>query len=450
MSFADDRPPAGVSRREAIALLLLLLFAAWLRIGAVLGTEVIEPIRGDALDYYHYAHNLRESGAYSRTPATGVAGEVPPADAFRRPGYALFILPWIAHPPTLGMLLRIGLLQAALGVALVGLAWWLGRRLVGRGTGWAVGGLCAISPHLVNSAIWLLSEPLFALLVLLALVLAFDGRAAIAGGARLYAAALAFGAAMLTRPTLDYLPWLLVPLALLALPRPRAWRTVAVLALGIATVMGPWWARNLVQFGQLDDRSLAVNTLLHGMYPDFLWEDRPETLAMPYKFDPEAPAIGRSTATVLSALAERASADPARYLRWYLVGKPLSLVAWDEVRIGDAFILSVSATPYFSHPVFLATHLLARLLHWPLMVLAFAGCVLAWRRRSPVVGAAQAAGLRVVSLLLLYVLAVHVAGAPYPRYSVPFRPELYLMACYAAAEAWAWLQGRAMRDKVAA
>jgi hypothetical protein len=223
-----------------------------------------------------------------------------------------------------------------------------------------------------------------------------------------------------------------------------------VLALGIASTMGPWWARNLAQFGQLDDRSLAVNTLLHGMYPDFLWQDRPETLAMPYQFDPEAPAIGRSTGTVLSALAERAAADPARYLRWYLVGKPLSLVAWDEVRIGDAFILSVSATPYFSHPVFLATHLVARLLHWPLMALALAGCVLAWRRHSPVVGAAQAAGLRVVSLLLLYVLAVHVAGAPYPRYSVPFRPELYLMACYAAAEAWAWLRRRgAGREAVA-
>ena len=85
----------------------------------MLGTEVIEPIRGDALDYYHYAHNLRESGTYSRTPATGVAGEVPPADAFRRPGYALFILPWIAHPPTVGMLLRIGLLQGNLPPALI-------------------------------------------------------------------------------------------------------------------------------------------------------------------------------------------------------------------------------------------------------------------------------------------------------------------------------------------
>lgn len=436
MTMPAAGPAPGIGRGEAIGLLLLLLFASWLRVGAVLGTEVIEPIRGDALDYYHYAHNLREHGTYSRAPGAD------PADAFRRPGYALFLAPWIEAPPTVGMLLRIGLLQAALGVALVGLGWWLGRRLVGPLAGWAVGVLCAISPHLVNSAIWLLSEPLFALFTLLALALAFDGRAALAGGARLYASALAAGAAMLTRPTLDYLPLLLVPFALLALPRPRNWRTVGILLLGIATVMGPWWGRNLAAFGQFDDRSLAVNTLLHGMYPDFLWQDRPETLAMPYKYDPDAATIGQSSSRVLQALAERASADPARYLRWYLVGKPLSLVAWDEVRIGDAFILSVSSSPYFGQPVFLATHFVARVLHWPLMALALLGCALAWRPRPRAVSAAQAAGLRAVSLLLLYVLAVHVAGAPYPRYSVPFRPELYLMACFALAEAWAGLRRR--------
>jgi len=440
---------AGISRREAIGLVLLLLFAAWLRIGAVLGTEVNEPIRGDALDYYQYAHNLREHGVYSRSAAGAVDGGLAP-DAFRRPGYALFLLPWIEHPPTVGMLLRIGLLQAALGVAMVGLAWWLGRRLVGRTTGWAVGGLCAISPHLVNSAIWLLSEPLFALFTLLSLVLAFDGRSALAQGPRLFGAAAALGAAMLVRPTLDYLPLLLVPLVLLAQPRPRAWRTLAVLALGIATLMGPWWARNLVQLGQFDDRGLAVNTLWHGIYPDFLYQDQPESLGMPYKFDPEATTISQSTATVVDALVQRASADPARYLRWYLVGKPLSLVAWDEVRIGDAFILSVSSSPYFGQPVFLATHLVARVLHWPLMALALVGSLLAWRRRSPLVSPAQAAGLRVVGLLLLYVLAVHVAGAPYSRYSVPFRPELYLMACYAVAEAGAWLRRRRSRPAPAA
>jgi hypothetical protein len=93
VSVGAEPQLAGISRREAIGLVLLLLFAAWLRIGAVLGTEVNEPIRGDALDYYQYADNLREHGVYSRSAAGAVDGELAP-DASRRPGYALFLLPW--------------------------------------------------------------------------------------------------------------------------------------------------------------------------------------------------------------------------------------------------------------------------------------------------------------------------------------------------------------------
>ena len=127
-------------------------------------------------------------------------------------------------------------------------------------------------------------------------------------------------------------------------PGGGAWRTVAVLALGIATVMGPWWARNLVQFGQLDDRSLAVNTLLHGMYPDFLWEDRPETLAMPYKFDPEAPAIGRSTATVLSAIVSLTLSPAlcAILLRPHEHGKKRNLFA----RAGQELEAEIGSAPW--------------------------------------------------------------------------------------------------------
>ncbi len=429
----------GRSRVEIVALALVLLLAAHLRVVAVLETRVIEPVRADAGEYYRYALNLRALGVYSRTDPP--AAPVP--DAVRRPGYPLFLVPFVTEPPTATMLLRIGNAQAALGVLLVALTAELGRRMLRPAGGIAAATLAALSPHLVNASIWMLSEALFALLVLLALVVALDARGRVAGSARVFAAAAILGLAMLARATLDYFPLVLVAALLIGIGPPHGRRIAALTVAGVLCVLSPWLVRNAITLGEASDGTLALATLHHGMYPDFKLDGREETLGMPYRFDRDAPPPGAGAGTLLAELRRRAAADPALYLHWYLIGKPLSLFAWNEVRIGDAFILHVTDTPYFRRPEFLATHWISRVLHWPLVVLSAVGAILAWTRRQPI-GLATA-GPRLLSLLLGYVLLVHVVGAPYPRYSVPFRPETYLLALFALTWLLAWRRGRLER-----
>jgi len=70
-----------------------------------------------------------------------------------------------------------------------------------------------------------------------------------------------------------------------------------------------------------------------------------------------------------------------------------------------------------------------KLLHWSLVILALTAAVLAW---LPGFGK-QLSGTalfttRLLSLLILYFIALHIVAAPYPRYSIPLRPVIYGLA----------------------
>jgi hypothetical protein len=68
-------------------------------------------------------------------------------------------------------------------------------------------------------------------------------------------------------------------------------------------------------------------------------------------------------------------------------------------------------------------------MHWPLMLLALGAMFVAgWRPELLASIPAQQTMIRFLALTLAYVLVVHMLGAPYPRYGIPFRPLLYLLA----------------------
>jgi hypothetical protein len=48
----------------------------------------------------------------------------------------------------------------------------------------------------------------------------------------------------------------------------------------------------------------------------------------------------------------------------------------------------------------------------------------------------QQTAIRLLALTLSYVLAMHMIGAPYPRYSIPFRPLIYLLAMTMVTAMW--------------
>jgi len=330
-----------------LALVLITLFGAFLRVNAALHTVVEYPLRADAGDYFSYAYNLRHFGVYSRDHLFAVEQAAQPRpDAVRTPGYPIALLPFADEVPTQKTIIDITLMQALLGTLMIPLTFLLGRALLPAAWALLPTLLVAISPQLIIAGTYVLSETLFSFLLLAALAaLVLQYRRpeswahAIASGALL-------GMAALTRPTLQYfLPCVLLVLIPM-LPKELRWRQGISLCVGFAMIFVPWLLRNQWTLGMASDPTLAVGTIFHGHYPDFMYRNMPESLGYPYRFDPRAQEISANMATLLHELFARFTEDPATYLRWYFFGKPIAFFSWgDAAAAGDIFYLSDDDEP---------------------------------------------------------------------------------------------------------
>jgi hypothetical protein len=169
-----------------------------------------------------------------------------------------------------------------------------------------------------------------------------------------------------------------------------------------------------------------------------MYDHKSETYGYPYKFDPRASEIGKNTETVLAEIVERFRNAPAELSIWFFLKKPVAFWSWNIVQgQGDVFIYAVNRTPYYDHPLFVHSHSLMRFLHFPLVCLGMLGCILVWLPAvTRKMGPEAVPVARFTSLLLIYFTALHVVGAPFPRYSIPLRPFIYGMASFSAAFLW--------------
>ena len=443
-------PPARVRKTAArvtlgVCWVILIGLSAQLRIVAALHTEVDLPLRADAGEYFRYAYNLMRFGVYSRGGARPGEATAPPPDAVRAPGYPLLLAVLMDDPPTRRTLQRIVVVQALLGVAVVALVFAMSRALLPLPFAFTAALLTAISPHLINAGVYILSETLFSLTVMIALsVFARIGRADSPIG--LFAVGILLAVCALVRPTLLYFP-LILAAVLLVQSKARRETVIAVTAmfLGFGLTYAPWPVRNLAQLGTAGDSTLQISVLHHGLYPGFLYNDDPKTYGYPLQFDPRTPEISANMHSVLSEVARRFKEAPARQLRWYILGKPMYLWAWENSAQGggDAFIYSVTRSPYFDSGWFDFTRSIAKACDWPVLVLAAYFCLIVWSDRfcrMPTVHGVLT--VRILAALLLYTTALHMIGAPFPRYGTPFRPELYLVACAAVFLLWRFFANR--------
>lgn len=440
----DTLSPNPKYKFVLLALTAILLLGLHLRIIATFHTVVDRPIRADAADYLMYAYNLRHHQVYSNEKAGYNAPEATPKpDALRSPGYALFLTPFVERRMGPATLRQITLVQALIGVALIAAIYLLARQILPSLAALAVALLTAISPHLVNAGIYILSETWFALLLASGLVMTVVATRRRQRWPWLVAGLL-LGAATLTRPGLQYFPLVLVPILWLSLECKRRLVKLSLLALGFTLVLAPWLIRNELVLGAMGDPTLKINFLHHGMYPGFLYQENPATYGFPYRFDPRAKEISQDVTSVLAEIRHRFAREPGRHLGWYLLGKPAQLWSWSIVQgMGDAFVYPVHKTPYASNPLFIFTRIGMKWIHLPIITLAAIGSVLAW---LPAVfhalKPAARLGAQICSLLLLYYTAIHVIGAPFPRYAIPLLPIVYVMALFAIWQLWKLSFGR--------
>jgi hypothetical protein len=97
----------------------------------------------------------------------------------------------------------------------------------------------------------------------------------------------------------------------------------------------------------------------------------------------------------------------------------------------------VERSPYFEEHFFDRVRLLMYWLHWPLMLLGLLGMGLAcWRPTRWGLRGDSLTAARLVSVVIVYAIAFHMIGAPYPRYGIPFRPLLFPMALLTLSTLW--------------
>jgi len=404
--------------------LLIVAFGAFLRFEAIGDTKVVAPLRADAGNYVSYAANLLQHGTYSRQRYD--ASGPPQPDAVRSPGYPLLLAAVIAFSPQAPLVL-VQYIQAALSTLTIVLGIILFRRFLPPLWTYTAAFFAAISPHLIVSNVYILTESLFTFgLIGSLLVMAYTYQRTSSMWALLSGAVL--GMLTLTRSAVQY--FILILLALFRLEG-KPTRFILLVALGFALVFGAWSVRNLSSTSQFSDDTLVINFLHHGMYPDFQYKAEPDTYGFPYRYDPDSAAVSESTSTILLEILQRFRDEPARHFRWFLLDKPVAFWQWNMVQgMGDVFIYPVERSPYFTRPVFQWTHWLSRMLHAPLVILGLIGSIACWFLSARLETRSAAFTVKLIAALIIYYQLIHMVGAPFPRYSVPLRPLIYVMAVY--------------------
>ena len=421
----------------------MLVVGAWLRIVAIEETVVDHPIRADAAEYYLSAYNLVVHGTYSRSPAGLNSFGVPlSADAYRYPGLPLVISPFIwankrailSFLPTVdvaAVLRDVQIVNVLADVAAIALIFFAASLALPSWAALGAGLLTAISPHLVSFTVYLLTEPIAAMLtcLLLAAVAAVASRGEVASGRGPFIGiGIIAGVLSMFRPI--YL--LCAPVIVLAFSGRYGLRKALVGALiGTVLTVSPWFVRNAVSVSAHGEPSYNLATaMLDGAYPGYMLNGDPRTFPYPGQSDPGYREARKDVLSGLHEIARRFAADPLGMAAWYGFGKLRYLWQWQNLDgVGDIFIYPVIKSPFAGNPVFGFVHHAMKASHWWLIALALTGSIAVWipaagdllpRRGRPV--------LRAASLLLAYSTIMLIPFATSTRFAVPIFPAMFMMA----------------------
>ena len=399
------------------------------RIAHHANTEVDSPFRTDAYGYYMTAMNLNTFGVYSRDPPTapGVPSE---RRSSLQPGYPLLLMPILRAARSLDHFVSsVVLLQCLFGALLPLLAFALARSALSLTASTVVALLVALCPHLIALEAFVLTEAVFSFALVLSLLLFV--RAHRSRGVWLpLMAGIALGLAQLIREVATPLPLLLAPLFLLG------WRAAlgpvrrvmvcqaGILLLGAGLVWAPqqWAMAHHFEGHPVEEVNRFWWWFANGSIVNLAHETDASRRPPEFEHIINDPSYG---APVLWA---RFLDDPFPTLAWYLGGKALFLWRWDNLYNGGVYQYPMIRKGFDANAPLRAIRSVMHGLHWPLHVLALLSLpvlLIDWRR-------GRVTDFDRVALPLLVVIFYHVAllsvFMPVPRYSIPLRPLVFVLA----------------------
>ena len=410
-----------------VAAVAIVIGALAIRIAYVQSTPGYV-LRHDAVDYDVHARSIAEGHGFSKTLAHGRP------TAFRPPGYPYFLggvykLFGVQHAGDKRRLHVARIAQAFVGTAIVVLVGVLAAQLWGAIAALVAIALTAVYVPLITVGGAVMSEPLFDVFMVAAVVAAMQHRRsshryrwALLGG-------ILAGLAILTRANAMIL---LIPFAA-AVWDVRPWRSRAALGPPVVLVVAalltvtPWTIRNAVELHAFVPVSTQLGSAMAGTYNDVARTDKQNPAAwQALKHIPEyAYLYGRVREIPEPTLEKELRAASLRYIRAH----PLYVakVAWWNSRrtldlAGERRYRATAATLTIAHKW--ADR--GVLCFWIVALLALAGAFTGMARRAPwFVWAVP--GLMFLSVVFLVVET--------PRYRTPIDPFLVLLATAALVTA---------------
>lgn len=403
----------------------VVLLAAAIRFSYVGSVVVDNPWRADAGKYVTLALNMVANGMYSlekEAPFTPVN--------YITPGYPVYLAFFFKSAETVRAFnSSVMTSQAVLGTLSVLLTLYLGRAAGGIGVGLTAALLLAISPHHVASNGYLLTETLFTFLLLVTSWLAVANWKIHRCWIWLLIGVVA-AAGSLVRPVLLMFPFIIaIPLFIQRHSIGKVVSIVVCVSLGIAMANLPWqvW-KNEHPSGP--EPSLFAAAIQLGGYPDLIYKD-PALKGFPYRDDPEN-SRSQTTTGALRVIAERAIAEPTRYLKWYLFGKPSMFWQSENLgAVGGAFIYPVSDSIY-NRQAWAAWSMEVMMVLHPWLAL-IAGVTSAWLLWRSLKGDSSVTANPAVLLSATFMgsfTAVHMVLGPLQRYAYPVYPFAYVLAAF--------------------
>jgi hypothetical protein len=251
----------------------------------------------------------------------------------------------------------------------------------------------------------------------------------------IFAGALS-GFAYLTNETALFLPFLFAIISIYCITRAQQATISKKMLMNISVYLvvfslfpaGWVWRNHNLGSDVAKGSSRAIGTMSHGAYPDFLYKNE-KFKYFPYREDPMQPAFGSTFKNFSKILFKRFQERPVRYLSWYFFEKPYYVWSWNILQgQDDIYVYPVTTSFYHLHPSADLLRIIMKYFHTVLLIATFIGfpifiCENFRKKNSPF-------SLYFTFIIISYYTVMYTVFAPWPRYSVPLRPELYLFALW--------------------